>query len=254
MAHAHWQKSRGRKPSLPFHGEQNPQKAVRLAASEKTRDLLLNFDAFQVAETAVGESYKVSPLAAHLGLVLHSTAVQVKRDVLRSLNDTHYGMAWSKYLAIAQEEGFEVVGKVPFLSDAKYSPQREETFFILFHPHNGVLLCFDTYGEGVNGGKFYYNWLSDDTDNYLNVISSGSFQKVGDQRIWSGDHDCREALRAHLRGLRDHGKFVTPWKVQPFMWLLNYMDTKDEGYDYRAINNDRVSQLPEYVRTAIQPE
>ena len=57
----------------------------------------------------------------------------------------------------------------------------------------------------------------------------------------------------NLGRLAKHGTFVSPWVERPFLWLLNYMDTKTEGYDYKAINEARIAKLPEHVRTCITP-
>ena len=35
------------------------------------------------------------------------------------------------------------------------------------------------------------------------------------------------------------------------MWLLTYMDTEVDGYDYAAINARRIADLPADVRAAI---
>jgi hypothetical protein len=65
--------------------------------------------------------------------------------------------------------------------------------------------------------------------------------------------DCREAIRYYLGKMRETGTFLPVWENRPFLWLLHYMDTKDEGYDYKAITASRIAQLPEHVRNAITP-
>lgn len=69
--------------------------------------------------------------------------------------------------------------------------------------------------------------------------------------IWSGNHDCREALRFNISQLKKHGTFIPSWVQAPFLWLLHYRDTKDEEYDYKALNKERIALLPLHVQAAI---
>jgi hypothetical protein len=51
----------------------------------------------------------------------------------------------------------------------------------------------------------------------------------------------------NLENLFANGEFVNPWPALPFMWLLHHGDTKIEGYDYKAITDERIALLPENV-------
>jgi hypothetical protein len=77
--------------------------------------------------------------------------------------------------------------------------------------------------------------------------------KIPHRKVWVGDHDCREAVKMNITNMIDNGTFLTKWKERPFMWLLHYMDTKVEGYDYKQIIEDRIAMLPDHVREAITP-
>lgn len=72
--------------------------------------------------------------------------------------------------------------------------------------------------------------------------------------IWSGHHDCREALKFNINRLSENGTFVKKWKEQPFLWLLHHEDSKREGYDYKAINEEKIKMLPEDVQELIKGE
>lgn len=72
--------------------------------------------------------------------------------------------------------------------------------------------------------------------------------------IWSGDHDCREALKFNINRLAENGTFLKKWNEQPFLWLLHYMDTKKEGYNYKSINEERIAMLPIDVQELIKGE
>lgn len=72
--------------------------------------------------------------------------------------------------------------------------------------------------------------------------------------IWSGDHDCREALKFNIERLLENGIFLKKWKKQPFLWLLHYMDSKTPGYNHEQITKDRIALLPEYIQEIIKGE
>lgn len=72
--------------------------------------------------------------------------------------------------------------------------------------------------------------------------------------IWCGDHDCREALKFNINRMVENGTFLKKWKKKPFMWLLHHMDSKQEGYSYEEINEQRIKMLPEDVQELIKGE
>lgn len=69
--------------------------------------------------------------------------------------------------------------------------------------------------------------------------------------VWSGHHDCREAIKFNISELNKNGSFVKKWIEKPFLWLLHYMDTKDENYDHEKITLDRLKKLPKHVLEAM---
>jgi hypothetical protein len=145
----------------------------------------------------------------------------------------------------------------PFVGSG-YGETRNETLQVWWYAEKGILLCFDTYGgDSVNGGKFYYNIKLPESPRVpWSVTSSGGSREdpVGGY-IWVGDHDCREGVRFHIDQLAEHGKFVTPWIEQPFLWLLHYMDTKDKKpgcINYKEVNRQRIAMLPQDVQDAIR--
>jgi len=70
--------------------------------------------------------------------------------------------------------------------------------------------------------------------------------------IWSGDHDCREALKHNINKMLENGTFIKKWKEQPFLWLLYYMDSETKNFDYKLINKTRISKLPIEVQELIR--
>lgn len=219
-------------------------------------DAILKFDALDMAERLTGGDYKRDKAVEALGISMHLDSVQLKRAALESVGDAHFSMDLPQYLDVLAAEGFDQVLALEF--DGTSDNGKPDTLYIFWKPADGVLLVFDTYwgGKSVNGGKFYYNWRPSSHGEPWEVArgltSSGSWKQIGDEWIWSGDHDCREAVRFHLRRFRERGELLAKWRVQPFMWLLHYMDTKAEGYDPKAITAARIAMLPQAVREAIE--
>ena len=172
-------------------------------------------------------------------------------DLLKLNDDTTLMNTLEDYLRIIKDEGFEIVSKIDFIND--YESHDKESLFIAWHK-DGILLVFDTYrGKDINGGHFYYNWKPNpDEKEWFYYTSSGCFNK--DLKTYIGSHDAREALRFHINQLREHGTFLSQWIERPFIWLLHFMDTRGDKYDYPAINEARISVLPDHVKKAITPK
>jgi hypothetical protein len=201
---------------------------------------LLQTDVLAVAETVTGKSYKedeaTQSLERYCGFRLMVDMVQKLQ--METLNAKPYHIQHS----------------VESLSANYFQLRVLHTFFIYWHD-DGLLLKFDTFGwnqdEGepnVNGGKVHYCWRPNEDVNRWDLTSSG---QMTDSGVWAGNHDCREALIFNLEQLRANGEFVKPWVGRHFLWLLHYMDTKDEDYDYKAITIERAAMLPADVREVI---
>lgn len=214
-----------------------------------------------------------------------------KQAALESRDDANYMTTVSGYQRIITDMGFRKVLELPFVGKSYYGkPSPQELFCVYWRDEGGVLLYFDTFnGKRINSGKFCYNWKPTcDRNGTYSVLSSGgwhtsepmenqcpSYDEMNDEddnpkndpevasryelykeewcrkAVWSGDHDAREAIRHNMERLEEFGKFVTPWTRQPFLYLLHYMDTKQDGYDYKAITAERIKMLPADVQSAI---
>ena len=69
--------------------------------------------------------------------------------------------------------------------------------------------------------------------------------------IWTGYLHPTEGLIFNLNQLKENGFFIKEWLECPFIWFLNYMDSKKEGYDYKQINKDRIAKLPAEIQKII---
>ena len=97
-----------------------------------------------------------------------------------------------------------------------------------------------------------YSW--DDYQNKNNIWTSEVKSYIKDNKlrtIYYGYHDCREAIKFNISQLNKNGKFLKKWVKSPFLWILHYMDTKEEGYDHEKITSERFNKLPKYVIDSI---
>jgi len=190
---------------------------------------LLNFDALAEAEKATGKSYKDDEETSSLGFDLHLAASTAKRRMLAEACDTYHGQPLEEYLEVVRSLGFIEAVRQPFVN---YQDEtKTETYFIFWHPTDGILLSFDTYHcNHVNGGHFYYNWIPDKTHkDWFTCVSSGWGNDINGRYVWSGDHDCREALKYHICQMRDHGKFLVPWESYHMVWLGHFTERNSKS-------------------------
>lgn len=214
----------------------------------------LSQDPIADAERVCGASYADDPGVAGLGFLLHAKKAETVAHMLKSRGDVTFSMPLEEYIAIVEKNGFERV----YCEEFPNNDGGKDALMVFFR-EPCQLLVFDTYRgqKVVNGGHVYYNWLPNDrNDMYrMQLTSSGGFRDSGDgTMLWAGYHDCREAVLFKLGQLEKYGKLVSPWVARPFLWLLHWMDTKIEGYDYMAISNHRITKLPEHVRACITPK
>lgn len=76
--------------------------------------------------------------------------------------------------------------------------------------------------------------------------------------VYAGYHDGREALRFHIRQLREYGSFLPRWAECNMLHLTHYMDLKKKGDDWKErsalmdkINKDRIAMMPKHIQKAI---
>ena len=197
----------------------------------------LSFDGITTAENLTGKSYKEDAATEELGVALQISANMNLNKALVEVDDTTYADEIGRYLRIVKEEGFKEILCIPF-EGKPFNETVEEKYFIFWH-EDGLLLSFETYrGTSVNSSHVYFNWLGNGEQWGPSV---GCTEE--EPHVFVGDFDGRVALRYNLSKMRQEGKFLSSWVKKPWLWLLNYMDTK-EAYDHKAITNSRLAMLP----------
>lgn len=208
---------------------------------------LLSIDPLAEAERMTGKSYKDDNETMRLGMGLHMIHAETTERALKAAQDSHFSMGLADTLALYADMGFVEVLRDEFVGTT-YSdePCPAETFHILWR--DGILVTVESYNTtGRNSTKAYYNVAIRDQSDMWSRTSSG---RLTDDDVWVGDHDGRQGIRTNLARLAEVGDFLPVWREQPFLWLLNYAETKGE-YDYAAINADRIGRLPAHVQYAI---
>lgn len=209
-------------------------------------DDLLRYDPLTHAETLTGEDYKTDERTSALGLALHLQHSRLKKLELEARDDTHYGTPFWNTLRIYTALGFEPVHAHLFPSSRQY--HASDRFVVLWRP-DGVLATLESYGDSTNSTKIYYNWRPNEDVEGWSFMSSGHWL----DGVLVGDHDARQGLRHTLSRLEGNGTFLDTWVERPFLWFLDYSQTRVEDYDYQLINEECIQRLPEHVREAITP-
>lgn len=203
----------------------------------------LRFDPLAAAERVTGASYKDDPDTASLGMGLAMLHNESKAALLRRTADSYLMMPFAEQMELFADLGFDEVYRENFEGDST-----TETFAILWHPDGLLATCESYGGTGRNTAKVYYHYRHESGGApRWELNSSGGMR--GD--IWVGDHDACQGIRHNLDAMRAEGKFVAPWVERPWLWLLNYSETKGD-YDSAAINAAKIAALPEHVRTSIR--
>lgn len=207
---------------------------------------LLDTDPLLEAEKITGKSYKESEATTALGFLILQQLSADKEKILGSNSDTTLSMKTEEWEEVIEKIGFKEILCVPFVSDGI----NEKMVLAWLEP--GILLRYDTFNGYRNASDFHYCWKADrdviEINAHCEFMHSGSWTKDG---IMVGHTDAREALRYELWRLFTYGTIVSPWPEKPFLWLLHYMDTKAEGYDYKSVNEKRLSMLPKEILNAM---
>ena len=213
------------------------------ASGQPDLEQLLTFDPLHFAEQVTGQSYKEDKDTMAIGLALHLSHGDAKRAALEAADDTHYSTRFADTLRIYQSEGFEIV-----LDDTFPGHQGDDRLVILWNA--GMLAVIESYGSATNQNTVYLNWRVPEVS-HMGMSGHYAAKDITPDLIWVGDKDLRDGTRHYLHRLRAEGQILPQWVEQPFLWLLTYRDDDVEGYDYKAINAERLSRLPEHVRKAV---
>lgn len=223
--------------------------------NETTKNIL-NFDPIATAEALIGKRHEdwdveTDGMAA-LGLAMVTN--QSKREHLESIGDTHFGTTWQEFIEIAKAYGFKCGFCHKFIGTG-WSDKKgvEEEEIIFFHEEKGLILHAESFdGKSVNSAKVYGEVKINETfeENQWDALNGCSHGGNGNGTMHF-DVDVREGFRFHLDAVSEAFEFSTSWTKVPFLWFLNYMDTKKKNYNYEKINKQKIKACTSEVQKII---
>jgi hypothetical protein len=203
----------------------------------------LAFDGLSEAERVTGKSYKIDPATETLGVLLHIANNAKKKALLSQSGDTHFGLSFSGHIEVFKGMGFSVVAEQSI-------PGTIDKWVMLWR--SGILIFCESYrgDKSLNIGKAYFNCKGDRPMG----CSNGFIEEIDGVPVWDADIDVREGFKAKLARIEAGSEILPKWLKPPFLWLLNYAEKNFESENVKRINAERISMLPEGVRSAMNCE
>ncbi len=220
---------------------------------KRTNELneVLNFDGLAEAEKLTNKSYKEDKETEGLGFLATMLNQERKSDILKETQDSHNSISPKEMIELMKLEGFtKLHQKTTSRVDEWIKDSTEKEYTTQYYYWNyidKVLAVFETWNKNtkINSAKMYYSVKVNEWSDLRGCTSSGCFDS--DLKTWNGDHDIREGFRHNLNKLREISTLVNWADEDRFLWLLTYMETDIENYDYEAINKEVLSHFPEDV-------
>ena len=160
-------------------------------------------DTLAEAELITGKSYKDDETTVMVGLALNFRKSEVVNMIMEATDDTLFRETVDSYIRKTTDFGFEIVLR----EEIKECKEKEE-FIILWHREYSILISFDTYRGGVNGGNFYYNWSPFGVASFSRFTSSGGFEGINWLPDLSAQLECEfENERPRLLKEEDWDEF-----------------------------------------------
>jgi hypothetical protein len=207
---------------------------------------VLSFDSLHEAEKITGRNYKEDAGVAALGMILELQHREKRNAWLYLTRDTNsWNQTLEEYLAVLEEMKFQLI----YTEDIADTGDKLRIFW-----HSGILLVTDSYWKDtkINSANAYFNYRGPCDGMFR--CSHSWIKEVDGVNVFAASKDGREGLRFTLNKMLEVGEILPIWIERPFLWLLHYLDIKQEGYDYATMNESRIAKFPEEVRNAITPK
>lgn len=223
--------------------------------NEKTKNIL-SFDPIATAETLIGKRHddwniETEGMAA---LEIAMLSNQAKKEHLKSIGDTHFGITWQDFIEIAKAYGFKCGFCQKFTGTGWSYEGIEEEEIIFFHEEKGLILHAESFGgKSVNSAKVYGEVKLNDGELercQWDALDGCSHCDNGNGTMCF-EVDVREGFRFHLDAVSEAFELSTSWSKVPFLWFLNYMDTKNKNYSCEKINKQKIDVCTPEVRKII---
>lgn len=219
---------------------------------KKTEEILMH-DPISKTEKMLGNKHwsEFNEIERTISLINVFESNTNKKDYLKSIGDTYWGMKWDEFKNLIKKHGF-----IPALEyDVKHDKYIDE-FIIYYHLNKGLIICADSYfnKEDVNGGTLYGEIQAnseEDREVIWKWISTGSCIDI-EKGIYKTSHDVREGLFSKLNTLESVGEFLPKWtNKDSFLWFVDYTESKKENFDYKEITNNKIKMCPKEFQDII---
>lgn len=222
--------------------------------NENTK-IILNADSVAVTEDLLGKHHENwdPQTDGKVALGILNAINKIKENHLKSINDTHFGITWLEFVKIVKAYGFKCGYCQKFIGTGWSDKDVEEEEIIFFHEEKGLILHAESFnGKSVNSATVYGEIKIGDKleENQYEALNGCSHGGNGNGTM-SFDVDVREGFRFHLDALCEAFEFSKSWSTLPFLWFLNYMDSKDENYDFEKITKQKINASTSEVKKII---
>jgi len=166
-------------------------------------------------------------------------------DYYKQINDTYWGITWNEFINLIEGKGFKLVLLDDFICEG-----RHEKLGIWGWKEKGLLLVATTYSNSLNSGTMY--------GQAKRLPHFDKFFPISATCGYTGETvrfniDVREGLFLNIETIEKDMELLKIWNDHnSFLWLLDYTQTKVDGYNYEEINRERLSRCPQWIKDMVR--
>lgn len=179
---------------------------------------------------------------------------EIKREHLKSIGDTYYGIEWGAFINLIEQHGFKEGLKYDFIAP-KYNARekdRIEQAILYYHPIKGLIIWATSHGNHINSGKVHGMAKYNEWEDVFSVLTGSNGDNGEDENIRYFDFDIREGLIHNINKVDNNLKLLPQWRGRlPFLWFLDYAEEKQPNYDYKVITAKKIAKCPKEMQDII---
>lgn len=219
----------------------------------KETEKMLTYDPLYEIEKSLGGKHwsEFNEQESLLSFVNNYLFNKNKTQHLKLIKDTNNDTTWDELKAMLLERGF----KDGYSYDFTYDDRVEEAI-LYYHPSKGIIIFATSWNNKsiINSGSSYAQIKANDKDGEEIIwkwLSTGGCDDINN-KIYSTSQDIREGLFSKLDELEKGGRFLNKWiKKKPLLWFVDYVEKREEGYDYKKINCEKINKCPKEMQDII---
>lgn len=220
---------------------------------------LLRKDSLLESEKILGKNHYSEFNKGEQGFALFKFILdnKIKEQHLKSVGDTYFNMSWNDFIALIEDYGF-IEGLRYDFEAPKHGfigeTDKVEEAIIYYHPYKGLILWATSYDnkDHINDGKVY--GMAQYSDNAWDIFNGCSHGDNGEKiNIRHFDKDIREGLIHTLNKIEERATLLPKWEgsYKPFLWFVDYAESKKDNYDYKAITREKIRRCPKNMQDII---